>query len=131
MTVTLSAADRKAVLALIQAAQLVDAFGHLPKKQFTDRPEDQARVAARVFEMRKRAAELSSAFRKAHPDARWDELEALGRSPDDLWNAAKKIAPRMLSELRPLVADHPEAAFSIAEEPQKRGGKAKERPRLR
>jgi hypothetical protein len=115
-----SARDRKALIALIQTAQLVDAFGHLPKKQFMDRLGDQARVAARVFEMRKRAGDLSASFRKAHADVPWDDLEALGRTPDDLWRAAKKIAPAMLAELQPLVADQPEAAFSIAEEPKRR-----------
>jgi hypothetical protein len=115
-----SARDRKALIAFIQSAQLVDAFGHLPKKQFMEHPGDQARVAARVFEMRKQAGELSTAFRKSHPQAPWDDLEALGRAPDELWHAAKKIAPAMLAELQPLVADEPEAAFSIAEEPKRR-----------
>jgi hypothetical protein len=119
----ISSGDRKALIALIQTAQLVDAFGHLPKKQFMERPGDQARVAGRVFEMRKQSGELSTAFRKAHPDVPWDDLEALGRTPDELWRAAKKIAPAMLAELQPLVADDPEAAFSITEEPKRRARK--------
>ena len=85
-----------------------------------EHPGDQARVAARVFEMRKQAGDLSTAFRKSHPRVPWDDLEALGRTPDELWRAAKKIAPAMLAELQPLVADEPEAAFSIAEEPKRR-----------
>jgi len=120
---TPSPQDRKALIAFIQSAQLVDAFGHLPKNQFMERPGDQARVAARVFEMRKQAGEISTGFRKAHPDVPWDDLEALGRTPDDLWRAAKKIAPAMLAELQPLVADEPESAFSIAEEPKRRARK--------
>ena len=115
-----NAKDRKALITLIQAAQLVDAFGHFAKKQFMDHPEDQARVAARVFEMRKRAGELSTALRKSHPDVPWEDLEALGRTPEELWRAAKKIAPAMLAGLQPLVADDPEAAFSITEPPKRR-----------
>ena len=118
-----STRERKSLIALLQTASVVDAFGHLQKKQFMDRPGDQARIAERVFEMRKRAGELSDSFRKAYPDAPWAELESVGRSPEELWRAAKKIAPAMIAELQPLVADEPEAAFSLAEERKRRGKK--------
>lgn len=110
-----SARDRKALVELVQAAQLVDAFGRFPKKQLMERPHDLARVAERVIEMRKRAGELSASFRRAHPDAPWDDLEGLGRSPDELWRAAKKVTPKLLAELEPLLADMPESAFLITE----------------
>lgn len=110
-----SARDRTALVELVQAAQLVDAFGHFPKRQFMDRPDDQARVAERVIEMRKRAGDLSPAFRKQHADLPWDDLEGLGRSPDDLWRAAKKVTPRLLAGLEPLVAGTPESAFLLTE----------------
>ncbi|HEX9436478.1 MAG TPA: hypothetical protein VGA16_04875 [Candidatus Limnocylindria bacterium] len=110
-----SARDRKALVELVQAAQLVDAFGHFPKKQFMDRADDQARVAERVIEMRKRAGDLSPSFRKQHADLPWDDLEGLGRSPDELWRAAKKVTPRLLAGLEPLVAGMPESAFLVTE----------------
>lgn len=111
-----SARDRKTLVELVQAAQLVDAFGHFPKKQLMDRPQDQARVAERVIEMRKRAGDLSASFRKAHPAAPWAELEGVGRTPEELWRAAKEITPRLLAELEPLLAGVPEAAFVLTAE---------------
>jgi hypothetical protein len=97
-----------------------------------DRPYDQARVAERVIEMRKRAGELSASFRKEHAGAPWNELEDVGRTPEELWKAAKRITPKLLAELEPLLADMPEAAFVIAERPRgtrrapARAGAAKE-----
>ena len=114
----ISARDRKTLVELVQSAQLVDAFGHLPKKQFMDRPHDQARVAERVIDMRRRAGDLSAAFRKARPTAPWDDLEGLGHAPEDLWRAAKKVTPKLLAELEPLVAEMPEAGFLITERPR-------------
>jgi len=80
-----------------------------------DRADDQARVAERVIEMRKRAGDLSPSFRKQHADLPWDDLEGLGRSPDELWRAAKKVTPRLLAGLEPLVAGMPESAFLVTE----------------
>jgi uncharacterized protein with HEPN domain len=111
----INARDRTVLVDLVQTAQLVDAFGRFPKKQFMDRPHDQARVAERVIAMRKRAGDLSASFRKEHADAPWNELEEVGRTPEELWKAAKKITPKLLAELEPLLADMPEAAFVIAE----------------
>jgi hypothetical protein len=115
-----SARDRKALVALVQQAQLVDAFGKFPKKQFMDRPGDQARIAARVIEMRKTAGELSAAFREQHADVPWDDLEALGRAPEELWRAARKITPKMLAELEPLLEGLPEAGFVMRGPPKPR-----------
>jgi hypothetical protein len=36
-----------------------------------------------------------------------------------LWTVAKKVTPKVLAELRPLVSDTPEAAFLITPEPKK------------
>jgi hypothetical protein len=115
-----SAPDRRALVELVQRAQLVGAFGKLPKKQFMDRPGDQARIAARVIEMRKTAGELSAAFRKEHAGVPWDDLERLGRSPEELWRAAKKITPKMLGELEPLLEGLPEAGFVMRGPPKPR-----------
>ena len=36
-----------------------------------------------------------------------------------LWTMAKKIVPKVIAELRPLVSDTPEAAFLISPQPKK------------
>jgi hypothetical protein len=64
--------------------------------------------------MRKAAQELSPAQRKK-VDVPWARLEDdPDETPDMLWTVAKKVTPRLIAEMRPLVSDTPEAAFLIA-----------------
>ena len=70
----------------------------------------------RIGAMRKAATELSVAQKKK-VDVPWGRLEDdPDETPDMLWTVAKKVTPKVLSELRPLVSDTPEAAFLISPE---------------
>lgn len=110
--------DRGAVLAILENAQWVYALGRYPRKQVLDDPVDVKMLRARVEAMRKATRELSAAQKKRH-DVPWDELEDdMDDTPDALWKAAKKIAPKILTGLLPLVRDSPEAAFLISPEPK-------------
>jgi hypothetical protein len=70
----------------------------------------------RISAMRKAAQELSPAQRK-NVDVPWARLEEdPDETPDMLWTVAKKITPKLIAEMRPLVSDTPEAAFLISPE---------------
>jgi hypothetical protein len=114
----LSARDRAATLAILENAQWVYALGRYPKKQVLDDPVDVRMLRERVGAMRKAAEDLSAAQKKKL-DIPWARLED---DPDEttemLWSVVKKVTPKLIAELRPLVSDTPEAAFLIA--PEKR-----------
>ena len=77
--------------------------------------------------MRKAAQDLSPAQRKKI-DLPWARLEDdPDETPDMLWTVAKKVTPKVLAELRPLVNDAPEAAFLISPEPKKPAAKPAEK----
>ena len=77
----------------------------------------------RIGAMRKAAQELSPAQRKKI-DVPWARLEDdPDETPDMLWTVAKKVTPKVLAEMRPLVSDTPEAAFLITPEPKKTAAK--------
>jgi hypothetical protein len=117
--VALTARDRTAVLAVLENAQWVFALGRYPKKQVLDDPIDVKMLRERVEAMRKSAGELSAAQKKKL-DVPWDKVDAeLDESPDALWAMVKKVTPKVLAELRPLVNDTPEAAFLISPGPKK------------
>jgi hypothetical protein len=122
---TLTARDRKAVLAILENAQWVYALGRYPKKQVLDDPVDVRMMRDRIEAMRKAAGELSAAEKKKL-DVPWDKVEAgADDAPDALWAMAKKITPKLIAEMRPLVSDTPEAAFLIAPEKKKAAPKKK------
>ena len=116
----LTSRDRVATLALLENAQWVYALGRYPKKQVLDDAVDVKMLRDRIGAMRKAALELSPAQRK-RVDVPWARLEEdPDETPDMLWTVAKKVTPKLIAELRPLVSDTPEAAFLISPETKKK-----------
>ncbi len=119
----LSARDRAATLAVLENAQWIYALGRYPKKQVLDDEIDVRMLRDRIGAMRKAAQELSPGQRKKI-DVPWARLEDdPDETPDMLWTVAKKVTPKVLAEMRPLVSDTPEAAFLITPEPKKTAAK--------
>ncbi len=117
---TLTASDRRAALAVLENAQWVYALGRYPKKQVLDDAVDVKMLRDRIRAMRKAAQDLSPSQRKKL-DVPWGRLEDdPDETPDMLWTVAKKVTPKLIAELRPLVSDTPEAAFLISPEPKKK-----------
>ena len=108
-----SARDKKALLTLLEQAQLVYLLTRLPKKQVLDDANDVARLEAALAAMRAAARDLSATLREKYTAVQWDELAAKPDSPDLLWRRAKRVGPQILRELRPLLAGEPEAAFML------------------
>ena len=108
-----SARDKKTLLALLEQAQLVYLLTRLPKKQVLDDPKDVARLEESLAAMRAAARDLSAPLRATNTGVQWDELAEKPDSPDLLWRRAKRVGPQVLRQLRPLVADEPEAAFML------------------
>ncbi len=122
---TLTARDRAAVLGILENAQWVYSLGRYPKKQVLDDTVDVRMLRERIEAMRKAARELSAAQKKKI-DVPWDTLEGgADETLDSLWAVAKKITPKVMAELRPLVSDTPEAAFLISPEPKEKAAKKK------
>ena len=115
----LTARDRAAALAILENAQWVYALGRYPRKQVLDDPVDLRMLRERVGAMRKAAGELSAA-QKQKLDIPWTRLEEdPDETPEMLWAVAKKVIPKVIAEMRPLVSDTPEAAFLITPEKKK------------
>ena len=108
-----SARDKKALLTLLEQAQLVYLLTRLPKKQVLDDPKDVARLEQGLAGMRKAARDLSASLRDTHTAVQWDELAAKPDSPDLLWRRAKRVGPQVLRVMRPLLEGEPEAAFML------------------
>jgi hypothetical protein len=124
---TLTARDRAATLAILENAQWVYALSRYPKKEVLDDEIDVKMLRDRIAAMRKAAHDLSPAQRKK-VDVPWTRLEDdPDETPDMLWTVAKKVTPKVLAELRPLVSDTPEAAFLISPEPKKTTTTARKR----
>ena len=130
----ISARDKKALLTLLEQAQLVYLLTRLPKKQVLDDPKDVARLEEALAAMRASASDLGATLREKHTGVQWDELAAKPDSPDLLWRRAKRVGPQVLRELRPLLEDEPEAAFMLdpaAEAAGKPARETKPKPRTR
>jgi hypothetical protein len=106
----LSSRDRKAVLRLLQAAQVAYALSHSPKKQVLDGADDQKRLRESITATRAAAADLSAALRD-RASIKWKDLIADADDDEATWRIAKRLVPSLFAELRPLLADDPEAAF--------------------
>jgi hypothetical protein len=118
----LTARDRTVSLAILENAQWVYALSRYPKKQVLHDPVDLKMLRDRVGAMRQASRGLSAAQKKKL-DVPWDTVdEEADERPDALWAMAKKVIPKIMAELRPLVSDTPEAAFLISPEPKKTGG---------
>ena len=127
----LTSRDRAATLAILENAQWVYALSRYPKKQVLDDEIDVKMLRDRISAMRKAATELSVAQKKK-VDVPWGRLEEdPDETPDMLWTVAKKVTPKVLSELRPLVSDTPEAAFLISPEKKAPVKKKKKSPTTR
>ena len=121
----LTARDRAATLAILENAQWVYALSRYPKKQVLDDEVDLKMLRDRIGAMRKAAQDVSPAQRKK-VDVPWGRLEEdPDETPEMLWTVAKKVTPKILAELRPLVNDTPEAAFLISPEAMKPAAKKK------
>ena len=107
------------MLAILENAQWVYALGRYPRKQVLEDPVDLRMLRERVGAMRKAAGELSAAQKK-EIDIPWARLEDdPDETPEMLWTVAKKVTPKLIAEMRPLVSDTPEAAFLISPEKKK------------
>jgi hypothetical protein len=125
---SLSARDRTAVLAMLENAQWVYSLGRYPKKQVLDDPVDVRMLRERIAAMRKAAGEVSAAQKKKI-DIPWARLEEdPDETPEMLWTVTKKVTPKLIAEMRPLVSDTPEAAFLIQPETKKSAAKKTKRP---
>jgi hypothetical protein len=121
--------DRAAVLAILENAQWVYALSRYPKKQVLDDQVDMKMLRDRISAMRKAVQDLSAAQRK-NVDVPWARLEDdPDETPEMLWVVAKKVTPKLIAELRPLVSDTPEAAFLIS--PEKKKAPTKKKPATR
>jgi hypothetical protein len=129
---TLSTRDRTAVLAMLENAQWVYALARYPKKQVLDDPVDVKMLRERIAAMRKAAGAVSPAQKKK-VDIPWARLEDdPDETPEMLWTVAKKVTPKLIAEMRPLVSDTPEAAFLISPEkktPPKKKSATARKPR--
>jgi hypothetical protein len=126
-----SARDIKALLPLVEKAQLVYLLTRYPKKRVLDDPVDVGRLEQGLAEMRAAARDLSPRIREDHAVVRWDELAQKPDTPDLAWRVAKRVAPTIIRELVPLLEGVPEAAFFLRPEPAARTATAKRTTRSR
>ena len=106
----LSSRDRKAILRLLQAAQVAYAMSRLPKKQVLKGADDQKRLRDSIAATRAASADLSAALRD-RTSIKWNDLVAEANDEEAAWRIAKRVVPSVFAELRPLLRDDPEAAF--------------------
>ena len=106
----LSLGDRKAVLRLLQAAQVAYALSRFPKKQVLNGADDQKRLHDSIAQTRAASADLSAALRD-RTSIKWKDLVADARDDEAAWRIAKRVVPTLFAELRPLIGNDPEAAF--------------------
>ena len=118
----LTARDKKALLALLEKAQLVYLLTRYPKKQVLDDAGDVEKLENGLADMRTAAKDLSAKIRDDHALIRWDELDKKPESADLAWRVAKRVTPTVIRELMPLLEGEPEAAFFLR--PETSGRKA-------
>ena len=106
----LSPRDRKAVLRLLQAAQVAYALSRFPKKQVLDGADDQKRLHDSIAATRAATGDLSAALRD-RTSINWKDLVADADDDEAAWRIAKRVVPSLFGELRPLLGNDPEAAF--------------------
>jgi hypothetical protein len=128
--VGLPARDKKALLSLIEQAQIVFLLTRYPKKRVLDDPGDVRRLEDGLEGMRAAAKQLPGPLKARHALIPWDELAQKPDSADLLWRRAKRVAPTVIRELTPLLEGEPEAAFFLRPEaPAKRTVKKVPAPR--
>ena len=114
--VAVSARDKKALLALIEQAQLVYLLSRYPKKQVLDDAGDVQKLEDGLAGMRAAAKELTAATHERATAVAWDELDKEADTPELAWRKAKRLTPTVLRELVPLLEGEPEAAFFLRPE---------------
>ena len=105
--------EKKALLTLLEQAQLVYLVTRFPKKQVLGNPADVERLETGMTNMRAAAKELSASLRAKQTGVQWDELLATSDTPDLSWRRAKRVGPQVLREMRPLLDGEPELAFIL------------------
>jgi hypothetical protein len=121
----LAARDKKALLTLIEKAQLVYLLSRYPKKQVLDDVADAAKLEDGLEGMRLAAKDLPERVRSDHALIPWDELAKKPDSIELAWRRAKRVAPTVIREMVPLLEGEPEAAFFLRPEPAKERKSAK------
>ena len=106
----LTSRDRKAVLRLLQAAQVAYALRRFPKKQVLDGADDQKRLHDSIAATCAASADLSAALRD-RTSINWKDLIADAENDEAAWRIAKRVVPTLFAELRPVLTDDPDAAF--------------------
>lgn len=114
-----SARDKKALLALVENAQLVYLLTRYPKKQVLDDAGDVERLEQGLAAMRAAAKDVSSSLRNDRSAVPWDEIAKTADSAELAWRKGKRVAPTILRELMPLLEGSPEAAFFLRPEAPK------------
>ena len=112
----LAGRDKKALLALVEHAQVVYLLTRYPKKQVLDDEGDAKRLEDGLAGMRDAAKDLSASLRERTTGVQWDELAKKPDTSDLAWRKAKHLAPEALRELMPLLEGEPEAAFFLRPE---------------
>jgi len=123
--VALTARDKKALLILVEQAQLVYLLSRYPKKQVLDDAGDVKKLEDGLAGMRTAAKDISSATKERASAVAWDELDKTADTPDLAWRKAKRLAPTVLRELVPPLEGEPEAAFFLRPEPTVRKAPAR------
>ncbi len=120
-----SARDKKALLTLVEKAQLVYLLSRYPKKQVLDDAGDVRKLEDGLDGMRDAAQGISAATRERAGAVAWLELDKKADTPDLAWRKAKRLAPTVLREIVPLLEGEPEAAFFLRPEPSGRKAPAR------
>lgn len=115
----LSSRDRTALLALLEHAQLVYLLTRYPKKQVLDDEGDVTKLEQGLDAMRDGAKRVSPSIRERAPDVPWELVLKKTEGADVAWRVAKRVTPRVLAYLVPLVEGEPEAAFFLRPEKEK------------
>ena len=111
--------DKKALLVLVEKAQLVYLLSRYPKKQVLDDAADAAKLEDGLEGMRLAAKDLSARIKDDHALIPWDELAKKPDTPELAWRRAKRVAPTVIREMEPLLEGEPEAAFFLRPETPK------------
>jgi uncharacterized protein with HEPN domain len=134
-----SARDRKALIEIVQAAQLAQAYSSYAKADFRSSPEDQRKIVERLRIMSAAAHRLPRKMREQLPTVPWDDLLGAGamlegdgwrEKLDEVWRLVKKVVPRVVRDI-PVAPEStdPHTAFMSAAPSAPRRPSKSSRPR--
>lgn len=122
----LAARDKKALLTLIEQAQLVYLLSRYPRKQVQGDAADAKKLEDGLEGMRLAAKDVPARIKEGHAVIPWDELAKKPDTPELAWRRAKRVSPTVIREMVPLLEGEPEAAFLFRPEaPKERKAKAR------